>query len=325
MASSEWLFPRTTKAALAELEIPDTTAVAGGTTVLDLLKLGFSSSSRLVDLSRLDMREIAVVGRNLHIGAMVTNSTVARSDLVLQSHPALSEAILMGASEQIRNAASVGGNLMQACRCSYFRATDWPCNRRQPGSGCPAISSPMAGHAVLGTSPHCIATHPSDMAVAMLALDAMVTWKGQDNEGVISVSDFYRLPGKEPHLLTHLPEGALITGVELPRTRAARNSGYLKLRGRASYEFASASVAAALELACGEVCSVAIAFGGVATVPWRDHEAEATLLGRPLSTEATNEFLDRIMVNADLRSETIHKIGLARGALHHLLERLARS
>lgn len=325
MEPIEWSFPTTTEAALADLAVPGAVAVAGGTTLLDLLKLGIGGRRRLVDLSRLDLRDITARDDTLFIGALADNSAVARSPLVRASHPALSEAILMGASEQIRNAASVGGNLMQASRCTYFRAPEWPCNRRRPGSGCPAIASPMAGHAILGTGTDCIATHPSDMAVALLALDARIHWKGRGDEGDSAVDDFYRLPQGTPHLQTRLPDGALITGVELPETTMARNSGYLKLRARASYEFASASVAAALEVAKGRVRTVAIAIGGLGTVPWRDRKAEEVLLDRPLSSDGIDLYLDRLLANADQRSETVHKIGLARGAVHRMFERLVAS
>lgn len=325
MQPIEWTYPRSISEALNDLSVPGALAVAGGTTVLDLMKLGLPMGSRLVDLSGLSHKGVEIGTDVLRIGALTSNSAVASAPQVRAYCPGLSEAILAGASQQLRNAATIGGNLMQATRCGYFRASGWPCNRRLPASGCPALEHPDSGHAVLGTSQSCIATHPSDMAVALLALDATILWQGPQSSGRIAMSDFFRLPGDRPDLQTNLPAGALITEVEIPHRRAAQNSGYLKLRGRASYEFASASVAAALWIDDGTVRDISVGLGGLGTVPWRVPDAEQVLIGQSLSADVINQLLDSLLAGADTRPVTQHKIALARGAVHHLLLRLAAS
>lgn len=320
----EWIFPASVDEAVALLARPGHQAIAGGTTVLDLMKLGHRPGPVLVDISRLDLTEISEGGGIIRIGAMVSNSQAARSPLIRERLPALSEAILMGASEQIRNAASIGGNLMQATRCGYFRDLAWPCNRRTEGSGCAARMTPAAGHAVLGASAACIATQPSDMAVALLAFDAVVVARTIEGTVRISVAGFFRGPDEKALPATRLPQGALITGIEIPAPAGPEASGYVKLRGRASYEFASASVAARLEFDGDVLGRAAIAFGGIATTPWRDREAEQLLIGAPLGRAQVGLYLDRALAGADTRPETAHKIPLARGAVHHLLERLAK-
>ncbi|MDX2484466.1 MAG: FAD binding domain-containing protein [Pseudodonghicola sp.] len=323
MGPTEWVFPDTLACALAELAKPDTQGVAGGTTVLDLMKMGHETGVRFVDLSRLDLKRISESADVTVIGGLASNTDVANAALIKMRHPALSDSILLGASQQIRNAATVGGNLMQATRCSFFRSPDWPCNRRAPGSGCAAMQAPGSGHAILGTSSHCIATHPSDMAVALLALDATIVCETLTGRHRIPMAQFYRQPGETPSEETRLPAGALIVAVEVPHDPLFQSSGYLKLRGRASYEFATASVAAAIELENGVVHRVAIALGGIATVPWRDASAEALLLGNTLTDEGIDLFCDHLLAAADTRPETQHKAPLIRGAIHHMLKRLA--
>lgn len=321
---AEWVFPASVDEAVALLAKPGHQAIAGGTTVLDLMKIGHQIGPVLVDISRLDLTEISESEGTIRIGALASNSEVARSALIRERLPVLSEAILQGASEQIRNAARIGGNLMQATRCSYFRDPAWACNRRVEGSGCAARITPTAGHAVIGTSAACIATQPSDMAVALLALDATVVARTTRGAVRIPVADFFRRPDEKAFPVTYLPEGALITRIEVPATAATVASGYVKLRGRASYEFASASVAACLEFDGDVIGRIAIAFGGIATVPWRDRDAEQILTDAPLSCAQIGLYLDRALSEADTRPETAYKIPLARGAVHNILERLAK-
>lgn len=324
MNSIEWLFPTTVEQALAELQRQDSQAVAGGTTLFDLAKLGHATARRLIDISRLPLSAITAGDDKVSIGALASNSAVAAHELVRAQCPAVSQAILLGASPQIRNAASIGGNLLQATRCAYFRTPDWRCNRRSPGSGCEAQTAPQPSHAVLGGSPSCIATHPSDMAVALLALDATVLVnKLGDHSHRIAVADLYPLPGETPHVTHTLPEGGLVTAVEIPRTELAKRSGYLKLRSRASYEFASASVAAGITLDGSVVTGVAVALGGLGTRPWRRLDAEALLIGKALSPESVATFCDRLLDGAELHPATRHKVGLARGAVYRLLATLS--
>lgn len=323
MATPEWIFARTQQEALEVLEASDAGIVAGGTTIIDLMKMGHRLPGRLVDISRLPLDGIEHDGETLIIGATATNSAVAANAVIQDRFPALSEAILLGASQQIRNAATVAGNIMQATRCAYFRDTGWPCNRREPGSGCEALRVPLPTHAVLGTSDHCIAVHPSDLAVALLALNAMI--RIEDRHGVrrIGLSDFYALPGDTPAIQTVLPQGALITAVEIPSSAGAGNSGYIKLRARASYEFAAASAAAAIEIRDGIIQDFAVAIGGIATRPWRNRAAEQAVTGKRLSNALIDRFCDRLLEGADLRPETEHKLPLVRGAIHQLVDRLA--
>lgn len=324
MAKIEWIFPTSVDEAVRALSQSGHQAIAGGTTVFDLMKLGHSVGPILVDVSKLPLKTISQRGDFIHIGAFTSNSEVAKSPLICKHLPALSEAILSGASEQIRNAASISGNLLQATRCIYFRDTSWACNRRIEGAGCEALQAPTSGHAVLGTSSACIATQPSDMAVALLAMDATIVGQCQGIDIRIPISEFFRIPDNKAMPLYTLPEGSLITAIEVPRGSIQARSGYLKLRGRASYEFASASAAVCVELEGGKVNRVAIAFGGIATVPWRDVSAEQLLLGQFPTEKLINLYLDRVLAYADTRPETAHKISLARGAVHHMLERLTQ-
>lgn len=324
MAQIEWIFPSSVDEALYALSQSGHQAVAGGTTLFDLMKLGHAVGPVLVDVSKLPLTSISQHDDYIHIGALASNSDVAKSSLISEHLPALSEAILSGASEQIRNAASIGGNLLQATRCIYFRDTSWACNRRVEGAGCEALQVPTSGHAILGTSSACIATQPSDMAVALLAMDAIIVAQYRGLNIRIPIADFFRKPDQKAMPLNTLPVNALITSVEVPSRRMQAKSGYLKLRGRASYEFATASVAACLELDDNKVIRVAIAYGGVGTVPWRDVNAERLLLGHIPSRNQIDLYLDRVFEHAEIRPETAHKVSLARGAVHHMLERLAQ-
>ncbi len=262
------------------------TYLAGGTSLLDLMKLRVESPALLVDINALPLNKIEATDTGLRIGAMVSNSDVAYHETVRKEFPALSEALLSGASPQLRNMASVGGNLMQRTRCYYFRDGVSPCNKRQPGSGCAALEGFNRIHAVLGGSDQCIATHPSDMAVALVALDAVVKVRGPKAERSIKMVDFHLLPGEKPERETALEHGELITSIELTRSPLAAHSHYLKVRDRASYEFALASAAVALEIKDGVISAARLALGGVATKPWRAFEAEKALVGQK-PTEAT--------------------------------------
>lgn len=260
--------------------------LAGGTSLIDLMKLRVESPALLVDINPLPLNKIETTDGGLRIGALVSNTDLAYHEAVRKDFPALSQAILAGASPQLRNMASVGGNLMQRTRCYYFRDGISPCDKRQPGSGCAALEGFNRIHAVLGGSAKCIATHPSDMAVALAALDAVVKVSGPKGERSIQVIDFHLLPGDTPERETVLEHGELITAVELTRSPLAARSHYLKVRDRASYEFALASAAAALEIKDGVIRAARLALGGVATKPWRAFEAEKALVGQ-MPTEAT--------------------------------------
>ncbi len=253
--------------------------LAGGTNLLDFMKLNVESPTELVDVNHLPLDKIEVTDAGVRIGAMVRNSDLAYHEAIRKRYPVLSEALLSGASPQIRNMATTGGNLLQRTRCTYFRDTAWPCNKRQPGSGCSAIDGYNRSHAVLGTSTKCIATHPSDMDVALVALDAVIITQGPKGVRKIPITDFYVAYGDDPARETVLEHGELITAVELPNTAFFARSHYLKVRDRAAFEFALASVAAALEVKDGKITAARVALGGVATKPWRAVEAEKVLVG----------------------------------------------
>jgi xanthine dehydrogenase YagS FAD-binding subunit len=256
--------------------------LAGGTTLVDLMKLDVLAPGRVVDINRLPLRGVQLDRRGLRIGALERMSAVATDRRVVGQYPAVAQALLASASPQIRNMASIGGNLLQRTRCGYFRDTATTCNRREPGSGCPAIEGENRTHAVLGTSDHCVATHPSDLAVALVAFDALVELTGRDGSRSVPLADFYRLPGDTPQVETELRPGELITGVTLPQAAAAQRSAYLKVRDRRSYEFALASAAVGVQLRGGVIQQVRVAVGGVATRPWRLPVVERALIGRPL-------------------------------------------
>ena len=254
--------------------------VAGGTSLIDLMKLGVESPVLLVDVNAVPLNKIEKIEGGFRIGALVSNTDLAYNDGVRKHFPALSEALLSGASPQLRNMASVGGNLMQRTRCYYFRDGISPCNKREPGSGCAALEGYNRIHAVLGVSDRCIATHPSDMAVALVALDAVVKVRGPKGERSIKAADFHLLPDDHPERETALEHGELITGIELAQSPLAARSHYLKVRDRASYEFALASAAVALEITDGAIRAARLALGGVATKPWRVFDAEKALVGQ---------------------------------------------
>ncbi|MCE4944169.1 MULTISPECIES: FAD binding domain-containing protein [Streptomyces] len=265
---------------------PGAQFLAGGTNLVDLMKLGVEAPRTLIDVSRLPLDRVEELpDGGLRIGATVRNADLAAAPVVRDRYPVLSQALLAGASGQLRNTATTGGNLLQRTRCGYFQDTAKPCNKREPGSGCPAVDGAHRDLAVLGHSAHCVATQPSDMAVALAALDATVHLHGPEGERTVPATDFHRLPGDSPERDTEIRLGELLTAVELPPPRAGARSRYRKVRDRASFAFALVSVAAVLVVRDGVVVHVALAFGGLAHRPWRARTAEAALLGAPATEE----------------------------------------
>jgi xanthine dehydrogenase YagS FAD-binding subunit len=312
--------------ALRAIAAPGASVLAGGTNLVDLMKGGIARPHRLVDVSRLLSRSIdPLPDGGLRIGAGVSNTDAADHPQVRRQYPLLSRAILAGATPQLRNMASVGGNLLQRTRCLYFYDDGFPrCNKRHPGSGCDAIEGFNRQHAILGASEHCIATHPSDMAVALAALQARVVLRGAEGERVLPLADFHRLPGDTPERDTEIEPGELIVAVELPPSDATAHSHYLKLRDRASYAFALVSVAVALALdGEGRVTSAGLALGGVAHKPWRVDAAQACLVGRRPDADAAAEAADRLLAGAVGRGHNDFKIELARRAVVRAIARAA--
>jgi xanthine dehydrogenase YagS FAD-binding subunit len=299
--------------------------VAGGTNLVDLMKMDVERPAKLIDISRLPLDEVEeTAGGGLHIGALVRNSDLAYHPLVEQRFPVLSSAVLAGASQQLRNMASTGGNLLQRTRCPYFYDIATPCNKREPGSGCSAIDGLNRMNAILGTSDACIAVHPSDMCVALAVLEAKVHVTGPRGERVIAFADFHRLPADTPQRDTNLNADELVTSIELPPRGFAANYTYLKIRDRLSYAFALVSVAVGLELEGGAIKEARFALGGVAHKPWRDPRAEAALRGRA-PTEATfAQAADLVLSEAKGFGHNTFKIDLARRAIVRALSQAAR-
>lgn len=303
----------------------DVRFVAGGTTLIDLMKLDVETPARLIDINRLPLGKVEELpGGGLKIGATVRNSDLAHHPQVQRDYSVLSQALLSGASAQLRNAATTAGNLLQRTRCVYFRDTAMPCNKREPGTGCPAITGSNRMLAILGTSEHCIATNPSDMCVAMAALEATVHIQGAKGARAVPIGDFHLLPGSTPHRETVLEPGDLITHVTLPAPRSGSRQIYLKLRDRASYEFALASAAVVMSLAGGNVSHVRIALGGIGTKPWRSSEAEAVLVGKPANAGNFREAAETALRDAKPQSENGFKIELAKRCLAHALQTAAQ-
>jgi xanthine dehydrogenase YagS FAD-binding subunit len=279
------------------------------------MKADVERPRRVVDISRLPLTTIELHDGRIRIGALARNSDVAHDPAVKTNFPALSEALLSGASGQIRNAATIGGNLLQRTRCSYFRDTRWRCNKREPGSGCDALDGFNRGHAVLGTSDACIATYPGDMAVALAALSANVVIEGDAGERIVSLDEFYLLPGDRPQHETSLVPGELITAIELQATPLHARSHYLKVRDRASYEFALVSVACAVDLHEGRIEHARIALGGVGTVPWRAYDAEDALHGASPGDDAFRRAAGVALAGAQPRAHNGFKVELAKRAI----------
>lgn len=287
MNQFQYVRANTAKTAIGALaKDPSATFLAGGTNLIDLMKNGVTAPQKLVDINPVPLTEIRKQNNSLYIGALATNSDVADHKLVLQNQPLLSMALNAGASAQLRNVATVGGNMMQRTRCFYFNNPDLPCNKRQPGSGCGALEGYNRMHAIFGASPQCVAVHPSDMAIALAALDTTVLVSGPKGERRILFTDFHRLPGDHPEKDNNLMKGELITGIEIPDNTFSKNVHYLKVRDRNSYAFALVSVAAALDIKNNTIKEARLAMGGVAHKPWRLTEAEKSLIGKP-ATEAT--------------------------------------
>lgn len=296
--------------------------IAGGTTLVDLMKLSVETPKTLVDINLLPLDKIEKLpDGGLRIGAMVRNSDLAWNADVQKSYAVLSEALLSGASPQLRNMATTGGNLLQRTRCAYFREPSagtpggYGCNKRTPGTGCAALEGFNRTHAILGTSDHCIATHPSDMCVAMAALEATIHVEGPKGKRTIAFADFHKLPGDTPHIENALEPGELITYVELPKPVEGAKSTYLKLRDRASYEFALSSAAVVARVEGGHIRYIRVAMGGVGTKPWRSHEAEAALMGKPASAATFKAAAEAAMAKAKPQKDNAFKVELAKRCL----------
>jgi xanthine dehydrogenase YagS FAD-binding subunit len=301
----------------AEQRQPETKYLGGGTNLVDLMKMGVEHPSHLVDITRLPLGRIEEHAGGMRIGALTRNSEVAAHPAIRRRYPVLSHAILSGASPQIRNMATTGGNLLQRTRCYYFYDPSYTeCNKRAPGSGCAAMQGYNRIHAILGTSDQCIATYPGDMAVALTALDAQIVLRGPHGERALPVDRFYRLPGDTPHIESEIQPGELITGVELPGATAEKRSYYLKVRDRNSYAFALVSVAAVLDIgADNRIQEARIALGGVAPKPWRAFEAEAALRNQPAEEQAFRNAAPRVVREARPHRDNAFKVELAQRAV----------
>ncbi|MFI9626056.1 FAD binding domain-containing protein [Streptomyces sp. NPDC052042] len=298
--------------------------LGGGTNLVDLMKLGVETPGLLIDISRLPLAEVSDTDDGgLRIGATVRNSDLAAHPAVRGRYPALSQALLSGASGQLRNTATTGGNLLQRTRCPYFQDVSKPCNKREPGTGCPARDGAHRDLAVLGHSEHCVATQPSDMAVALSALDATVLLHGPDGERTVPAAEFHRLPGDTPHRDTEVRPGELITRVTLPPLPEGAGSLYRKARDRASFAFALASVAAVLSVRDGRIAHAALAFGGLAHRPWRARTAERVLRGAPATEETFARAADAELAGARPLRHNAFKVGLARSLAVDALTELA--
>lgn len=289
--------------------------IAGGTNLLDLMKEGVEQPDRLIDITRIQLAQIQPTTNGVRIGALAKNSDTANHPLIRTLYPLLSQALLAGASPQLRNMASVGGNLLQRTRCYYFYDTSAPCNKRQPGSGCAAIEGYNRIHAILGTSDQCIATHPSDMCVALAALDAVVQVSGANGDRAIPFAEFHRLPGDTPQIETALQPGELITAVDLPNSPFAERSHYFKVRDRTSYAFAVVSVASALDIDNGTIQNARMALGGVAHKPWRSVEAEKILVGAKPNEQTFQAAAEATLKGAKGYKHNAFKVELAKRAI----------
>jgi xanthine dehydrogenase YagS FAD-binding subunit len=299
--------------------------LAGGTNILDLMKEDVERPDELVDLTRLKLSEIKAAGGGISIGALAKNSDTANHPLIRRDYPLLTQAIVAGASGQLRNMATNGGNLLQRTRCQYFYDTATPCNKREPGSGCSALEGLNRIHAIFGWSEKCVATYPGDMANALYALDAVVRVRGAGGrERTIPVTEFHRLPGDTPQQDSNLAHGELITAIELPKSNFAKNSYYLKVRDRASYAFALVAVAAALDMDGRRVKQARVVLGGVAHKPWRSIEAETALVGKPASEESFRRAAEAALAGAKPLAHNAYKVELGKRAVVRALMRASR-
>ncbi|MEJ3742945.1 xanthine dehydrogenase family protein subunit M [Actinomycetes bacterium KLBMP 9797] len=298
---------------------PGAKYIAGGTDLLNLMRDGAEQHSHLVDINHLDLAGVTADDNGLRIGALARMRAVAADRRVRDGYPVLSQALLASASPQVRNMASIGGNLLQRTRCGYFRDAGSACNKRNPGSGCPAIAGQNRIHAIVGGSEHCIASHPSDLAVALVALEAVVQLVGPDGRRAVPIADFHVLPGSTPHVENVLRPGELIVRVDVPSSPLAVHSRYLKLRDRATFEFAVVSVASAMRLQRRRVEDVRLAFGGIGTKPWRSRPAEDALRGRPLTVDTIADAGRALVRGAVPRRENQFKVELVQRALAGVL------
>jgi xanthine dehydrogenase YagS FAD-binding subunit len=312
--------PADARAAIAAASGSGARFLAGGTTLVDLMRLEVMQPTSLVDLGRLPLAAIEQRGDGIRIGAMARNSDVAIHPLVVERYPLLAQALLAGASQQVRNMATVGGNLLQRTRCPYFRDPAVPCNKRAPRSGCSALDGYTRSHAILGTSASCIATHPSDMCVALAALDAVVHTRSGARERAIPIADFHTPPGDQPEIENVLDQGELVTHVELPPSPFAAHSRYVKVRDRAAFAFALASAAVGLDVADGRVRAARVALGGVATMPWRSPQAEQVLVGQEPVRATFERAAAAALVDAKPRRDNAFKVVLAQRTIVRALE-----
>jgi xanthine dehydrogenase YagS FAD-binding subunit len=304
---------------------PQARFLAGGTNLLDLMKEDVERPTELVDLTRLKLTEIKAMGGGVSIGALATNTDTANHPLIRRHYPLLTQAIVAGASGQLRNMATNGGNLLQRTRCPYFYDTAMPCNKREPGTGCGARDGLNRMHAILGWSEQCVATHPGDMANALYALDAVVRVRGADGRArTMPIGEFHRLPGDTPDRDTNLQHGELIVAIELPRSPFAKHSYYLKVRDRASYAFALVAVAAALELDGATIRQARVVLGGVAHKPWRSADAEAALGGGSASEERFRQAAEAALEDAKPLAHSAYKVELGKRAVVRALMRASR-
>jgi len=311
------------EAAQALAADPQAQIIAGGTNIVDLMKYDVTCPDTIIDINGLDLGDIAVVEGSLRLGALATNADTAYHEAVQSGWPLLSSAILAGASPQLRNAATNGGNMLQRTRCYYFYDPSTPCNKRRPGSGCGALTGVNRIHAILGTSESCIAVHPSDMAVSLAALDAVVSVEGPDGQRDIAFEDFHRLPGDHPEADNTLKRGEIVTAITVPANQFGQNHTYLKLRDRLSYAFALVSVAAALKLDGDRIGTVQVALGGVAHKPWRRKDVEAQFVGQPANRETFVAFASALTEGAKGYGQNDFKLDLAPRAIVRALEQAA--
>lgn len=300
--------------------IAESKFIAGGTTMLDLMKIYVETPSQLVDINALPLSQVEAIPNGVRIGALARMSDVAAAVIIKERFRVISEALLASASPQLRNMASIGGNLMQRTRCAYFRDTAFPCNKRNSGSGCPAVQGEHRMHAILGSSEQCFSTHPSDLVVALVALDAIVEVQGPRGKRSIPITEFHLLPGNTPYKETALEPGELIVAVDVPDSTAARRSHYLKVRDRASYEFALVSAAVALDVQNGKINVARIALGGVGTKPWRVPKAEALLRGQSVSSDVFRQAAEVALEGARPLTQNAFKVEMAKRTLVRALE-----
>jgi xanthine dehydrogenase YagS FAD-binding subunit len=323
MKQFQYTRPSTQQMALDAISKPGAKIIAGGTNLVDLMKRGVTAPDKLVDINHLPLKNITPTHTGLHIGSLALNSVVSENELVLQKFPLLSMALKAGASPQLRNMATVGGNMMQRTRCTYFYDTTMPCNKREPGTGCGAMEGFNRMHAIFGTSNQCIAVNPSDMCVGLATLDAVVIIAGRKGERRIPFTEFHRLPEDHPEIDNHLAKDELIIGVEIPDNNFAKNSYYLKVRDRQSYAFALVSVAAALDIDNGVIKKARLAMGGVAHKPWRLFDAEKWLIGKPISEENFKQAAQMAMAGAKGYEYNSFKLNLAPATINEALKHAA--